>query len=63
MDIGQLEKQYKNAGVKFMILCSFQCTNESTGNLEVDFDGQKVELPICEECVKELDRQPSSMVE
>lgn len=39
----------ESQGMQFRLFCSFDCTNEATGSIEIMLDGEDQELPICQE--------------
>lgn len=52
-------------GVTFKRFCSFGCTGEATGDLEIELDyNEVVKVPVCAECASSaLDKVNKAMLD
>lgn len=51
-------------GVIFKRFCTFGCTDEATGDLEIEIEGDTIRVPVCAECASSaLDKVQQGMVD
>jgi len=64
MTISNFESIVNVPGVVHKTFCSFSCIEEASGEMQIDFDGDAISVPVCEQHVKLLlDRQQESVID
>jgi hypothetical protein len=51
-------------GVTYKVFCTFSCTNEAEGEMQMEFDGETISVPVCGSHAQSLlDRLESNVVD